>query len=126
MQLSFLRVNGYRSGGASVAGHKGLLVFQPYIGKWVGDVTPEDAPDSRKKKKPSEIVLTFGWAKNGNAVVGNLRVKLNNGYVDFSQALYVWDPQRKTIVGLDSVMDGSMSHAEVTAKDGKFIFAVRG
>ena len=107
--------------------HKGLLVFQPYIGKWVGEVTqPEDAPGLGKKGEKLPIVLTFGWAKNGNAVVGNLGVTLKSGYVEFSQSLYVWDPQRKTIVALESVLDGGMSRAEVTTKDGKLVFAVQG
>ena len=107
--------------------HKELMVFQPYIGKWVGEVIQqEEIPGLAQKGEKLPVVLEFRWARNGNAVVGNLGATFKSGYVDLSQSLYVWDPQRETIVALDSNLDGAMSRADVSVKNDKLVFTVQG
>jgi hypothetical protein len=107
--------------------NKNLQVFQPYMGTWVGELAAlDDEPGSIQKGDRLAISLTFSWAKNRHAVIGDLSVTLKSGVVTFGQGMYVWDPQRKTIVGLDTTTDGGVLRSEISGKDGKLIFAFHG
>ena len=55
--------------------HKELKVFQPYIGEWVCELSAEeDVPGLIQKGEKIKVYLAFAWARNGNAVSGELRI----------------------------------------------------
>jgi hypothetical protein len=104
-----------------------LLVFRPYIGTWVGEITvPEDVPGIARQGDQVPVSLTFSWAKNGQAVIGNLSMNLTGRLMDFGQSMYAWDPQQKKIVGLDTNTLGELSRYEITTKNGNLIFTSQG
>ena len=103
------------------------LYFQPYIGTWVANVTvDDDIPGLAQKGDELPVCISFGWAKNGQAVLVELGVTFASGDVDFGQAMYVWDPQRKAITGLDVNVIGDLMRGEAIVQDGKLVFKLHG
>ncbi len=88
----------------------GLKAFQPFMGKWKGEVSLEAQIEGFAATGDKVTAnLEYAWTKNRNGISVHVSATFNGKTLDFTDGMITWDPQKKQIIGLDSLTDGGFS-----------------